>query len=283
MGGGRWDDDSYKTYSSTRATMSLDQRYTAKSVQKELDVKKILTPRESRDSKDNPNSTPIILGVDVTGSMGNLADIVSKTLLGQIFSRILNEKIVPDPQVMIMGIGDAECDKQPLQVSQFESDLTITKWLEMLFLERGGGGNAGESYNLAHYFAAKMTSTDSFEKRKKKGFLFTIGDEPPLLRLRKSDVKKHFDWDESEDIGSAHLYKQASEKYHVFHIILAQDRKSSLQSVKNIWETVMDDEHIIVNIDYNMLSDQIIDCITKHSQSSPVDKVQSQESEIVYF
>ena len=34
-----------------------------------------------------------------------------------------------------------------------------------------------ESYELALYFAAYKTSCDAWEKRQKKGYLFTLGDE----------------------------------------------------------------------------------------------------------
>jgi hypothetical protein len=74
-------------------------------------------------------------------------------------------------------------DRAPLQATQFEADIRIARQLEKLWLEKGGGGNACESYTLPWYFAALHTATDCFEKRGKKGYLFTVGDEEPPLRF----------------------------------------------------------------------------------------------------
>ena len=58
-----------------------------------------------------------------------------------------------------------KCDSAPLQVGQFESsDELLDKWLTNIYFEAGGGGNGGESYALAWYFAALKTATDSMEK-----------------------------------------------------------------------------------------------------------------------
>ena len=81
---------------------------------------------------------------------------------------------------MAMAIGDAECDRAPLQVTQFEADIRLADQLRELWIEGGGGGNRGESYHLPWAFAAMRTSTDCFERRGRKGYLFTIGDEPIL-------------------------------------------------------------------------------------------------------
>ena len=91
---------------------------------------------------------------------------------------------IPDPTLLFLAIGDHECDKSPLQVGQFESgDPELDLWLTRTWLEKGGGGNAGESYLLAHYFAAYHTDIDAYNKRGKRGFLFTVGDEPGLTSL----------------------------------------------------------------------------------------------------
>ncbi len=63
--------------------------------------------------------------------------------------------------MMVMGIGDAWCDRVPLPVTPFETDIRIARQLEQIFLEHGGGGNNFESYNLPWYFAAKRTAIAS--------------------------------------------------------------------------------------------------------------------------
>ena len=136
--------------------------------------------RESRDSEEHPKSVAIMIGLDVTGSMGSVPEHLVKHGLPHMMDEIIKAG-EPDPQVLFMGIGDHEFDRSPLQVGQFESsDELLDKWLMDTYLEGGGGGNDGESYMLAWYFAARHTKIDCWEKRKEKGFLFTIGDEHNL-------------------------------------------------------------------------------------------------------
>ena len=121
--------------------------------------------REARDNEDSPQSTPVIIGFDVTTSMGYLAEELALNSLNRAIMYLYEHKPILCPQVMCCAIGDCKSDKRPLQVTQFESDIRIIKQLTSLYLEGGGGGNGGESYNLAWYFAGKRTRTDCYEKR----------------------------------------------------------------------------------------------------------------------
>jgi len=139
--------------------------------------------RECRDSVNHPNTVPIIIALDVTGSMGNIPHHMVKEGLPHMVDSMI-ENGVKSPSILFLAIGDHQCDNAPLQVGQFESgDLELDNWLTRTWIEGRGGANEGESYLLAWYFAAHHTSIDSFEKRGKKGFLFTIGDEPSLRNL----------------------------------------------------------------------------------------------------
>ena len=60
--------------------------------------------------------------------------------------------------------------------------------LARFFLERGGGGQQTESYELAAYFMARHTSIDCFEKRGEKGYLFLIGDEEFYPKVMRGEV-----------------------------------------------------------------------------------------------
>ena len=134
--------------------------------------------RECRDSKEHPNAIPIQLYLDVTGSMGHIPHEMIKDGLPTLMGT-LTQRGVPDAALMFGAIGDHESDVWPLQVAQFEAgDAELDMWLTRTYLEGNGGGNAGESYLLAWYFAANHIKTDAFEKRKQKGFVITIGDEP---------------------------------------------------------------------------------------------------------
>ncbi|MDR2237275.1 MAG: hypothetical protein LBE92_14225 [Chryseobacterium sp.] len=173
--------------------------------------------RESRDSEVNPNSVPIILGLDVTGSMGHIPHELIKEGLPKLMGGIIQGG-VPDPALLFLGIGDHECDSYPLQVGQFESgDDELDMWLTRTYIESGGGGNGGESYLLAWYFAAFHTRTDAFEKRNQKGLLFTIGDEPCLNVLPASAVREIMGTGQ-QTYTHTELLKEAQKRYEVYHI-----------------------------------------------------------------
>jgi len=173
--------------------------------------------REARDSDVHPNTVPIILGLDVTGSMGHIPHELIKEGLPKLMGGIIQGG-VPDPALLFLGIGDHECDRYPLQVGQFESgDQELDMWLTRTYIEGGGGGNMGESYLLAWYFAAFHTKTDAFDKRGQKGLLFTVGDEPGLKTLPASAIKEIMGQGQ-QTYTHLELLAEAQKKYDVYHI-----------------------------------------------------------------
>lgn len=212
--------DSYTTSRGYTATSTVRDMYKSTSVKSTMEPVGV-TYRESCDSEEHPNSTPIILGLDVTGSMGSVLETVSKKL-NTLITEIYEREPVKDPQIMIMAFGDVECDRHPLQVSQFESDIRIAEQLNDVYFERGGGGNDGESYTLPWYFAARHTKIDSFEKRGKKGFLFTIGDEPYLNKISKEAIKKFVGDDIQADLTADELLTEVSRQYEVYHLMIEE-------------------------------------------------------------
>lgn len=174
--------------------------------------------REARDNADSPQSTPVIIGFDVTTSMGFLAEELALHALNRAIMYLYEHKPISFPQVLCCAIGDSKSDQIPLQVTQFESDIRIIKQLTGLYLEGGGGGNGGESYHLAWYFAANRTRTDCWEKRKQKGILITIGDDRCHKLLTRNEIARVFGDSPAYDLSDSELLAAAEEKYHVFHI-----------------------------------------------------------------
>lgn len=174
--------------------------------------------REARDNPDSPQSTPVIIGFDVTTSMGFLAEELALRALNRAVMYLYEHKPISCPQVLCCAIGDSKTDKVPFQVTQFESDIRIIKQLTALYLEGGGGGNGGESYHLAWYFAAHRTRTDCWEKRRQKGILITIGDDRCHRLLTRNEIARVFGDTAEYDLSDSELLAAAEEKYHVFHI-----------------------------------------------------------------
>ena len=168
MGHGRWDAGAWAKYAATHKGKSRAQIFTSDSMKDTFDPAKVAV-RESRDSTQNPQSTAIILASDVTGSMGAIAEVMIRSGLDTTMREIYDRKPVTDPHVMVMAVGDAECDRAPLQATQFEADIRLAEQLKDLWIEGGGGGNGGESYHLPWYFAAMKTSTRLLREARQEG------------------------------------------------------------------------------------------------------------------
>ena len=219
MGGGSYDPIASRSRSTTYyQTMSREEVFKQRKIDPEMDPKRRAI-RESRDSEEHPESFPIIIALDETGSMGHIPELIIKNVLPDIMESILDAG-VKDPQVMFMGIGDC-CfmEEAPLQVGQFESsDELMEKWLTKVYLEGKGGGNRHESYPLAWYFADHHIVTDAWEKRQQKGVLITIGDESCQKILLKEQLSKYLNDNVEEDIVSSKLLESVRERWNVFHI-----------------------------------------------------------------
>ena len=221
MGSGRWSTDvysaaaSYRVASGTSAFAYSDSG--ARKAHQDLDPLGVGV-RESRDSDEHPQSTPIAVLFDVTGSMGS----VPRTLqakLPQLLGLLTRKGYAKDPHIMFGAVGDATCDRVPLQVGQFESDNRMDEDLARIVLEGGGGGQRRESYELAMYFMARHTDLDSVSKRGRRGYLFLIGDEMPYLQIKPKEVKKFIGDDLREPIAIEALLTELRRSYEVFYIM----------------------------------------------------------------
>lgn len=266
MGGGTWTTTAYTNYvTNTRGitadsitTNSVNQFYTSRSIDPALNPNGVKF-RECCDSEEHPNTIPIILGLDVTGSMGSACAAVARQL-DKIITGLYAD--VEDVEFMVMGIGDFAYDSAPLQVSQFESDVRICDQLGKIWFERGGGGNSFESYTAAWYFALNHTKLDCWN-RGKKGIIITLGDEPLNPYLPGREFKRVFGY-EGQDIDTVDLYKQVTEKFDVYHIIITDPESSGqryLDADKKSWGKLLDGQHLFAK-NSNELPEVIRDIVT---------------------
>ena len=242
MGSGSWSAKDWSTYSTTHidTAKTAAGMYTSTRLKEKLDPKHFRV-REARDSVEHPNSTPIIVALDVTGSMASILDALARKL-DTMITELYERRPVTDPQICFMAIGDMECDSAPVQMTQFESDIRIAEQMTEIYYERGGGGNSYESYIAAWYMAAFRTAIDSVAKHGKKGILFTIGDENPTPYLLRDKIKRFLDDEpQSEKLTAEYLLEKASKEWEIFHLITLEGNGCSYDAKVTIdkWQRLL--------------------------------------------
>ena len=216
---------------------------------------KFIEKRESFDSEDSPESTPVILGFDCTGSMGWLANEIAQNSLNETITKILSTKVVTAPHMMCAAFADYN---YPLQVTQFEADIRVVEQLLELYLY---GGNRYSYDALLWYFAAKHTKTDCWEKRKKKGILIGIGDEVcgrDKYVIPAATIKQVFDDDIDHELSEDDIWNDASQKYEIVHIVVGNERRVEGDAYKSWTEAYPGRVARLHEKDIKLLSDVIL-------------------------
>jgi len=254
MGCGSWSTSDYKSYakktrgvsasiSSTGALCfdgdsNVNQVFKSYHLHEDLDIKGKV--RECCDNEEHPNTVPVILALDVTGSMGSSAMECAKKL-NVIMNTLLNE--VKDVEFSIMAIGDVAYDDAPIQMSQFESDVRIAEHLDKVYFEGGGGGNSYESYSLAWYCGLNNARLDCW-KRGKRGIIITLGDEPLNPVLDKEKIRKFCGHNVQADVQTNDLYHEAVDKYDIYHIIVKDGYGYGHYNFDS-WKNLLPEDHVI--------------------------------------
>lgn len=280
MGGGIYTDTAYTSLRSRRVAEAGVAAFThdrdVREGRVERGVHARLSPhnlrvREARDSAEHPASLPVAPFFDVTGSMGHIPRRLQEKL-PSLMGLLLSRGYAVDPQVMFGAIGDAHSDDGPLQLGQFESDVQMDEDLDKVWLEGGGGGGTQgtppapcESYELAYYFAARHTAIDSWEKRQKKGYLFTIGDEAPYQQVTRTQVRSLFGSRNPNvtlqaNIATADIVAEARERWHLFHLVVTNG--SAMRSaygpiIVGRWRELLGEEHVVEMPDHDHVAEII--------------------------
>lgn len=284
MGGGSWTASTFRDYSKTVGRIVADdgtvsgmschaqEEFKSRRLNPALNPKGVT--RECRDTEEHPNTLPVILALDVTGSMGSAAIKVAQQLnviMTELYSK------VKDVEFLIMGIGDLSYDTAPIQASQFESDVRIAEQLDKIFFEAGGGGNSYESYTAAWWFGTHQCDLDCW-KRGKKGIIITLGDEPLNPYLPADTLSKVTGMPVQADVDTKEIYQEAKEKYDIYHIAVDDPRTAYWhysEAIKDSWSKYLDDKHFIVS-NLDGLSKTIVGIVANENSFSMAGAVASE-------
>jgi hypothetical protein len=263
MGSGRWDEDTYKSSRTDRASKGIDDFHYDKTskasgireVHPSLDPKRInkkpLGVLESRDSTEHPQSNAVVVWLDVTGSNIDRAREAQKALPALM---ALLERYLPDPQVAIWGNDDIlACGPElTFQASEFESDNRVDEHLRNLYLVGQGGGGKVESYDIGFYCAARKVALDCLEKRGKKGYLFVYADEKIPKYAKPSQIMEVFGDHVQANIPIEKLIEEAREKFNVWVIWpvggYAESKERSTELMGEEWVLTLQDPALICEL-----------------------------------
>ncbi len=240
MGYGSYSHEAHRAISKARQNVPREQVFKQTACHPLMDPHGVKL-RESRDSPTHPNSIGVVFALDVTGSMGDIPDLLARREL-PTFMKTLLDSGVEDPQILFIAVGDAYVDRAPLQVGQFESsEREMDQWLTWSFLEGGGGGQNTESYELGMYFIARHTAMDCWDKRQKRGYLFMTGDEEPYPYVAAQQVRQLIGDELNEDIPVRSIVDEVQQMYEPFFLIPDQRRRGRCERT---WRDLMGD-HVI--------------------------------------
>ena len=290
MGGGYWRKEDFERYSAgmgrkvgadghvdTSGMRGAQDMYRASGLDPKMDPYKVM--RECCDSDEHPATIPIILALDVTGSMGSTAIEVQKKLnpiMVEIYKRI------KDAEIMVMAIGDLAYDSSPIQISQFESDIRIAENLDKIWFENGGGGNDYESYTAAWYMGLKHCKLDCW-KRGKKGLIITMGDEPINPYLPSNRLNAATGDTTQKDVDTKTLFNEASDKFDIYHISVESRSYPNQDRERKSFAEVIGEQHALVS-SVDDISDKIINIVEdfakKSNQSMIVEAYSNSKDEI---
>jgi hypothetical protein len=201
----------------------------------------------------------LILAGDVTGSMGKwLEPIFSK--LGYIENE-RKEYLGEDSETCYCAIGDAHDDKYSLQVRPFASGLELKARMKELIIEKGGGGQGMESYELfALYMLHNLAAPNA-----KLTIIVIIGDEAPYSYVDPTQAKDYTYTDIGNRVSTKQVFEDLKRKCAVYFVRKPYNSCQNDEADKLILKTWVDllgkdhiahlpNEHRVVDVIFGILA-----------------------------
>lgn len=210
------------------------------------------------------SESPLIIACDVTGSMGEWpATIFSKLPYLDLEGK---EYLGKGMEISFAAVGDAYSDNYPLQTRPFVGGKGLEKELKELVIEKGGGGQIMESYDLAALYYANNVK---MPKAINPIFIF-IGDEGLYDSVDKDQAKEWARTNIEGRLTTKQVIDQLKSKYAVYLVRKPyHDSGDSMSSedktIKKQWETLLGEDHVALLPDPKRVVDVIFGILAKET------------------
>lgn len=266
------------------ADATFDYNYKIKQGEAPPAVNEKLKPfkvdRESRDS-NGERKVPIGVIFDTTGSMASVPGILQQQLT-KLFDLFITDKTSGKsylgegyPDILMGAVDDfaAMRGDGALQVGQFESGIEVDDDLTRVWLTGHGGATYEESYELAMYFLARHTSSDHWDKRKRKGYCFIIGDEHAYPQVSARQVREIIGDDITKDIPMADMIKELQQRFHVFFIIPNMTSHYDDKQLLKYWVNLLGQQNTLKLADPRKICEMIVGAVAVCEEYVGIDDV----------
>jgi hypothetical protein len=194
--------------------------------------------------------TPLVFAVDVTGSMGEWPKIIFNKL-----PVLYNEAKLwlPEIDISFAAVGDAYCDRYPIQVCDFAKDRDLEQHINSIFPEGGGGGQHRESYELMAYYYARHCD---LPKAQKALFVF-CGDEGFYEKLRRQQIQTLVGDNLQEDPDAYAVFEELGKKFEVYNLRVKYNDDKLETEIRAQWQRAIGAQRVLRLEDPR----RIVDCI----------------------
>jgi hypothetical protein len=212
----------------------------------------LVTPRKHVITQ---SKTPLVIAVDVTGSMADWpAEIFDRLPL--LYNTLSQYR--PELDICFAAIGDAGYDRWPLQVTRFCRGFSLETQLKAIYGE-GGGGDEPESYELfAHWINTHVTLAGSMQE---KPFMIVFGDAPMHPKVLRQQVKSVMGDALQQDLDAIEAWQQLARTWNVLFLRRKGIRRDDATGRQ--WEKALGAQHILTVFDEQRAVDYAMGLIAR--------------------
>lgn len=236
---------------------------------KDAEVKKTARVDLLESSIETQCTNPLLFFCDVTGSM----DEWPKTIFSKLPYLEVEAKnyLGEDLEIAFGAIGDAYTDSYPLQVRPFTSGTDLKKRMLELVIEKKGGGQVQETYELAGlYCLNKVVMPNAI-----KPILIMIGDEKPYEFISPDMAKDVVGVELEEQVSAKKVFDQLKKKFSVYFIRkpygkVAGDGNDGMDAtnteIRSLWVSLLGAEHVCDLADPERVVDVTFGILAKETE-----------------